>query len=308
LKYDLICLGNLTIDDIVLPDQSKQMGCFGGDTIYSALGASYWSDQVGFVAPIGTDFPKEHLTTLQASHWDTRGLPQRSIPSIRNWVIYEDNNHRSWVLESNPDDFFELSPTIEDIPKAYLKTSAFMILAMDLAAQESLAPNLQQYGLVALDPQEDYIEGNIDRILAMLKNVNIFMPSQVEVFRLLGHHDYEQACREFVAYGPDTVVVKMGSEGSLIYDATKNCFWRIPIFNTRIIDTTGAGDAYCGGFMAMFIKTGDLLKAGLAGAVSASFAIEGSGLTHMFNIKKQEALSRFEELKTVVTRAQAKNL
>jgi sugar/nucleoside kinase (ribokinase family) len=305
LKYDLICLGNLTIDDIVLPDQTQQIGCFGGDTIYSALGASYWSDQVGFVAPIGTDFPQEHLATLRASHWDTQGLPQRSIPSIRNWVIYEDNNHRNWVLESNPDDFFELSPAIEDIPIAYLNSSAFMILAMDLAAQESLAPNLHQYGLVAVDPQEDYIEGNIDRILGMLKNVDIFMPSQVEVFRLLGHHDYERACHEFATYGASTVVVKMGSEGSLIYDHAKNCFWRIPIFNTRIVDTTGAGDAYCGGFMAMFIKTDDLFQAGLAGAVSASFAIEGSGLTHMFNITKQEALSRLEELRVIISQEES---
>ncbi len=297
MKYDLICLGNLTIDDVVLPDQTQQLGCFGGDAIYSALGAHCWANRVAFVAPVGTDFPSTHLTDLQASGWDTRGLPKRAIPSIRNWVIYQDNNHRKWILESNPDDFLELSPTMADIPNDYLQSRAFMILAMDLAAQENLAPELRKLGLVAVDPQEDYIEGNIDRILAMLKNVDIFLPSQVEVFRLLGHHDDERACRELAAYGARIIVLKSGSDGSLIYDPSRDQFWRIPIYKTNVVDTTGAGDAYCGGFMAMYVKTGDLYLAGLAGAVSSSFAIEGMGLNHMFAIDPQEAQRRFNELK-----------
>jgi sugar/nucleoside kinase (ribokinase family) len=305
VNYDLICLGNLTIDDVVLPDQSQRLGCFGGDTIYSALGAACWSDRVGFVSPVGTDFPAEHTARLETSGWDTRGLPKRSIPGIRNWVIYQDNNNRKWILESNPDDFFELSPTLEDIPADYYQSQGFMILAMDLAAQEMLAPELRRHGLVAVDPQEDYIEGNIERILAMLQNVDIFLPSQEEVFRLLGHHDYERACRQFAGYGASIVVVKMGSEGSLIYHHAKNQFWHIPIYETKVVDATGAGDAYCGGFRAMYVKTGDLLQAGLAGAVSASFAIEGFGLTHMFDIDPEAAQARFDALKAVCEKMQA---
>jgi sugar/nucleoside kinase (ribokinase family) len=302
LDYDLICLGNLTIDDVVLPDNTRELGCFGGDAIYSAFGAACWSEKVGFVAPVGTDFPEEHLTHLMETGWDTRGLPKRAIPSIRNWVIYKDNNHRKWILESNPDDFFELSPTINDIPVDYLNSKAFMILAMDLAAQEALAPALRKTGIVAIDPQEDYIEGNIDRILAMLSNVDIFLPSQEEVFRLLGHHDYKRACKQFSGYGARIVVIKMGSEGSLIYDNSSQSFLRIPIYESEVVDTTGAGDAYCGGFMAMFVKSGDLSKAGLAGAVSASFAIEGIGLTHMLHIDPAEAQARFAKLERLVQR------
>lgn len=300
MGYDLICLGNLTVDDVVLPDQTQQLGCFGGDAIYSAFGAACWSDKVRFVAPVGTDFPQEHLKHLQETGWDTRGLPKRSIPSIRTWVIYQDNNNRKWILESDPNDFFELSPTINDIPNDYLDSKAFMLLAMDLTAQETLSPILRKNGLVAVDPQEDYINGNIDRILAMLKNVDIFLPSQEEVFRLLGHHDYKMACEQFSKYGVHIVVIKMGPEGSLIFDSSNHEFIKIPIYETKVVDTTGAGDAYCGGFMSMLVKSGNLQKAGLAGSVSASFAVEGFGLTPMLHIDPTEAQARFKKLEQYV--------
>jgi sugar/nucleoside kinase (ribokinase family) len=300
LGYDLICLGNLTIDDVILPDQTQNLGCFGGDTIYSAFGAACWSDKVGFVAPVGTDFPVEHLTRLEKTGWDTRGLPRRKIPSIRNWVIYQDNDHRKWILESDPNDFFELSPTINDIPVDYLESKAFMILAMDLAAQEALVPALHKIGMVALDPQEDYIEGNIERILAMLCHVDVFLPSQEEVYRLLGHHDYERACVQFSGYGVRIVVIKMGSKGSLIYNTSNQKFFHIPIYETDVVDTTGAGDAYCGGFIAMLVKTADLHLAGVAGAVSASFAIEGIGLTHILHIDPADAIARFKKLESLI--------
>jgi ribokinase len=62
------------------------------------------------------------------------------------------------------------------------------------------------------------------------------------------------------------------------------------------VDTTGAGDAFCGGFMAMYTLTSDLYNAGLAGAVSASFAVEDFGLSHMFDVTPKQALNRFIEL------------
>lgn len=297
MKFDLICLGNLTIDDVILPDGSQQWGCFGGDTIYSALGAALWSSRVGFVAPVGTDFPQEHLAHFQLFGWDTRGLVKRAIPSIRNIVAYKDNDNREWTLESDPDDFFALSPTMQDIPSDYLQSRAFMILAMDLAAQENLAPELRKFGLVAVDPQEDYIAGNIARIRAMLKNVDIFLPGQEEVYRILGHRDYEKACVQFAEDGAGVVVVKMGSDGSLIYSSSDGKYCHIPSYKTNVVDPTGAGDAYCGGFMAKYAQSGDLVASGLAGTVSASFAIEQFGLSHMFTLDKQIAQQRYNELK-----------
>lgn len=300
--YDLVCLGNLSIDDVVLPDGTARLNCFGGDTIYSTLGARWWSDSVRFVAPVGADYPEENLTSLNRSGFDTSGLPRRRIPGVHYRVTYASNNQRTWDMLSEGGDFYELSPRLDDIPDDYLAARAFLVLAMDLAAQEALAPALRERGTLALDPQEEYIPGSEQRILSMLQHVDLFLPSQEEVFLLLGHRDFEKACRQFAEFGPRAVVIKLGQDGSLIYDARADRFHRIPIYPTQALDTTGAGDTYCGGFMAMYVRSGDLVKAGLAGAVSASFAVQDFGLNHLFAISAADAWQRLSELETLFQR------
>ncbi len=296
MPFDLVCLGNLSIDDVVLPDRTTRLNCFGGDTIYAALGARWWSDSIRFVAPAGADYPAENLAYLNRAGMETRGLTRRPIPGVHYRVTYASSTQRTWEMLSEGDDFGALSPTLADIPADYLDARAFLILAMDLASQEALASELRARGVLALDPQEEYIPGNEQRVMAMLKNADIFLPSQEEIALLLGHRDYEKACRDFAGYGPRVVVAKLGQEGTLIFDAPKDRFYNIPIFATQTVDTTGAGDTYCGGFMAMYVHSGSLVKAGLAGAVSASFAVEGFGLNHMFDISPFQAQARLDQL------------
>lgn len=297
MALDLICLGNLTLDDIVLPTGETHMASFGGDAVYAAQGASFWSNGVEFVAPIGNDFPPHNLEKLQTAGWDLRGLPRRDLPSIRNWVVYEFDGSRTWITRSNPNNFNALSPTITDIPPAFLAARAFLVLAMDLSVTEQLITSLQgQPGLLALDPQEDYTAVHPQRVLDLVAHLDIFLPSRDEVHFLLGHKDYKQAAREFAALGCQIVVIKLGAEGALIYDSEQDRFWRTPVYPVDVVDTTGAGDAFCGGFMASFVKNGNLEWAGHCGAVSASFAIEGQGLTYMLQAKRQEAEQRLNEI------------
>jgi ribokinase len=241
------------------------------------------------------------LETLSAHRLETDGVPQRDIQGIHNRVVYSDSDSRTWFLESNPDDFFALSPALEDIPISYLEARGYLILAMDLAAQEALVPGLRTRGLVALDPQEDYIAGNERRLFQLIEKVDIFMPSLEEVRRLLGHQGPEEACRKLAALGPGMVVIKLGSAGSIVYERAADRCLRIPACPGRVVDTTGAGDAYCGGFLSRYLQTGDPLQAGLAGAVSASFAVEDFGLEHMFSVTQEQAKARLAGFLQILT-------
>ena len=301
MDLDLVCLGNITIDDVVMPDGVTRMACSGGDTIYAALAASYWNDRVQFVAPIGSDFPKENIEAFTRSGWCTDGMPERPLPTIRSWVVYENDGRRTWIPRSDPTDFYSLSPVPGDIPDTFLKAKSYLILAMDLQAQVELAPFLRSLNaIVALDPQEDNIVGKKDIVFEMLKSIDIFLPSQEEVHRLLGHRDYERAAREFSEHGSQIVVIKLGGDGSLIYDKGQQRYWHIPVYPTTVVDTTGAGDSFSGGFMANYVQSRDLQKSGLAGAVSASFAIEDFGNTHMLEVTPDMAERRFSELSSAL--------
>ena len=296
-QLDLVCLGNITIDDVVLPNGRTRMGCFGGDAIYAAMAASYWSPKVQFVAPVGKDFSQSNLEALKKLGWSLRGMPRRDTTGIWNWIIYEYDGRRTWIDRGPTKDFYQLSPKIDDIPQEYRSSRAYLLLAMDLQATEELVAALKGSGaLIAMDPQEEYILGNQKRIFELLKGVDIFLPSQIEVERLFGHTDYRRAAQELASLGCQVVAIKLGAEGSLVYHKDSNQFFEFPVYTTKVVDTTGAGDSYSGGFMAMYAQSHNLVKSGLAGTISSSFAIEGFGLSSALKTRTKAAQQRFRSM------------
>lgn len=292
----LVCLGNFTIDDVVLPDSTEKPGCMGGDALYATLAARPWESSCELVAPVGNDFPPEIAQRMRSAGLSDAGMLQRSLPTLHNRVEYFADGTRRWTLYATEDDFDELSPRPHDIPESYRDAGAFMVLAMTLAAQQDLVADLRAntQAIIALDPQEDYIKGNEAALRALVSRTDIFMPSAEEVQRLLGTSDWSFAARSFAALGPQVVVIKLGAEGSLVYDRRRDAQFSIPAFPVaNVIDTTGAGDSFCGGFMACYL--GDPSRpedAARAGAVAASFAVEGYGVDPLFVVSAEKMRER----------------
>jgi ribokinase len=290
----LICLGNITIDDVYLPDGKVEHNSIGGDALYAALAAKLWEPRVQMVAPVGDDFPVEIESIIRQAGFKFDGLPKRDIPTLHNRVYYHDDGGRRWENLFTAEDFYHLSPLPLDIPPDYHQAQAFLILAMALEAQEQLVAWLSQHteALVVLDTQEDYVEGNEKRILSMLESVDIFLPSTAEVISLLGHDNWLAAAREFASLGPDIVVIKQGEDGSLVYDKRKQVWYEQKPIPVEVVDATGAGDAYCGGFLAGYLKYGKNLKVAVkTGAISASYAIASFGMQALLSVD-QEVLQK----------------
>ncbi len=294
----LVCLGNFTVDDVYMPGGSLVPQCMGGDALYAALGARLWEPQVELLAPLGNDIPKRTLEAMRATGFNLTDLPVRDIPTIHNRIFYDAHGGRRWEILATQQDFNTLSPEPEDIPDQYLKAQAFLVLAMTLDAQENLIGWLKEHtpATLALDTQEDYVLGNEARILRLIPRVDVFMPSAVEVFQLFGHHEWLDAAREFAKMGPKIVVIKCGEDGVLVLDrATGEWFMQEPV-SRNVVDTTGAGDAFCGGFMAAYLqKPDDLRGAALAGSISASFALASFGMDALLEAKPGDALLRLQE-------------
>jgi len=133
--------------------------------------------------------------------------------------------------------------------------------------------------LIGLDLQEEYIAGNESAILDLVRQVDVFLPSEAEVRLLLGHDEALSACETFAALGPRIIVIKRGAAGCFVYDARRKTHFAYPAQEAVVVDTTGAGDAFCAGFMAgLSVDPGDLRKAAVQGALAASIALSAFGV------------------------------
>jgi len=291
----LVVFGNLTLDDIVQPDGTEHARCIGGDALYGVLAARLFENAAEMVAPVGCDFPAAILTRMSAAGLSAEGLPQRPCPTLQTRFVYHAPDHRTETLLSDPADFHTLSPHAADIPHHYFGAGGFMILAMTLAAQQALvaACRARGAGLIALDPQEDYIAGNEAALLDLVARVDVFLPSLAEVEKLLGHRDAARAARHFAGLGPRIVVIKMGAEGSLVHDAASGNAFVQPAYPASPVDTTGSGDAFCSAFMACLTHLPpSLRRAAAAGAAAASFALATYGADALFSATQAEAEQR----------------
>lgn len=295
----LVCLGNFTLDDVVLPDGSERRGCTGGDALYAALAARPWEPSTELVAPVGTDFPAAISAEIKRMGLDDAGFARRTSPTLRNRVEYFADGSRAWTLFATEEEFDILSPAPSDIPISYRDAKAYLILAMTLSAQRKLVADLKanSAAIVALDPQEDYIDGNETALRAMISTVDIFLPSAEEVLRLLGTGDWRAAARTFAVLGPKVVVIKLGAEGCLVYDRERDREFSIAAYPVaHVVDTTGAGDCFCGAFMAAYLNDPSHPEfAAQAGAVAGSFAVSGYGADPLFKADPAEMRRRLDD-------------
>jgi ribokinase len=292
----LVCCGNLTLDDVILPDGTRQPASVGGDALYGVLAARLFLPGAQMVAPVGDDLPAHVWALIDGAGLSRAGLPARNRPTIRTRFIYHSADSRTGTLLSKEADFDMLSPRGPDIPPSFLGAPAWLVLAMTLAAQGDLVADLRASGapLIGLDLQDEYIAGAERAILDLVRQVDVFMPSEAEVRLLLGHDDPLSACRRFAALGPRIVVIKRGAQGCFVHDEATDTHFAWPAQAGRVVDTTGAGDAFCAGFMAgLSVDPDDLRRAARQGAHAASLAISAFGVAGLHKALENGPLRRF---------------
>jgi len=282
----LICCGNLTLDDVVLPDGTMAQMTVGGDALYGVLAARLVLDDAEMLAPIGCDLPENVWAMIDAAGLSREGLPARDCPTIRARFVYETADRRVATLQPGAAEFDILSPRGGDIPARYWGAQAFMVLAMTLAAQRDLVGAIRAGtgALLALDTQEEYCHGNEAAILDLASQVDVFMPSADEVRRLIGEREPAEAARYLASLGPKVVVIKRGAAGCLVHDAASGEMFVSGPCAGPVVDTTGAGDAFCSAFVASLVTArGDLRRAASLGGRAAAVAIGGFGVQSLFD-------------------------
>lgn len=302
LQPDLLVIGQATIDDINREGEGLVAERIpGGDSIYSALGASIWPVKTGVVTIVGRDYPYEkmNLATCRPELTDWAGLVAYDGPSLHARAFYSIDGGRifKWDDESLNT---VLCPAVKDVPQAWLN-SPFVHLAPSGAKQQL---ELTSYfsskgGVVSLDLETHFIRYDRQSVLECLKLNPIFIPSIEHVKMLSGieSDNINDLWPWLSTCGVSLAVVKCGNRGAWVIDVKRKMKWLMGIVpNLSLVDVTGAGDAFCGGFMAGYLFTRDPLQSAAYGAVSASFIVESLGARRPPHFKETIALQRLKSL------------
>jgi ribokinase len=325
-----LIIGGLREDYCITHDGQARSGVLGGNAVYAAAGAALWSDSVGLISRVGSNFPPEWLDEIEDSGLDTSGVTVLPDPqdtrtfyaylSLEDRVDTSPNLHyqraglpipkalvdyiSSTQGQRSKDRFGPLALRPEDLP-APLETVVAAHLAPGDYLTHSIVPaRLRELGvgLITVDPSVRYMEPEFRKELPdLLNGLTAFLPSESEAqayFQPRPPDPWEMA-ENFSKLGCPIIGIKRGGAGVYLWDRANHQRWHIPAYPAQIVDVTGAGDAFCGGFLVGLSETDDVLEAGLRGAVSASHAIEGAGALFAMGAAPGLPEARLEALRSM---------
>jgi sugar/nucleoside kinase (ribokinase family) len=293
MSVDLVVLGNLLLDDVVLPDGRTRMGEPGGAVLYASLGASLWGIRVGVVTWKGSDYPAWALEALAARGVDLAGARPLGRSGLRTWLLYEGSRRRVvHHLESPTHE--EASPTAELIPESWREARAFHLAPVPFAIQKGLLDSLAGWpdALVTVDPYLPLRADTLPDWREAIEGADVLILGEDEM-ELEG--DPRQLLRALTAGRLRRVLFKQGASGGLAYDAGEDRFHDWQARAVRVVDPTGAGDAFAGGVLAGWLTGEDLEGAIARGVVSASFALEDWGPATLLSATPESARARLNE-------------
>ena len=275
---ELVCIGNLTIDESVQADGTSTTSA-GGDALFAALAARHYLPTTRVLAPVGDDLSGELIEALDLAGTNGATLPHRALPTVRNIVTYDERGGRTWQLLHGDDHFDAMSVYPPDLSADALSADGILTLAMSLQSQTTLGPWLRTHSKATqyLDLQEDYLD-EVAALTDLIASCDVFLPSEVEATALAGTTDLTRAALYFRGLGPHTIVIKLAERGCVVLPPESDELVAIASGATRVVDTTGAGDAFCGAFAAVHLLTGDPVAAAHAGVDAAAAALSDFGL------------------------------
>ena len=249
----------------------------GGSAVHFAMSARIFTD-VNLVAIVGKDFPLKYIDFL-----DRKGVVSSSLiksdGSTFKWEgQYKDDLNVALTINTELGVLADFKPCISEKQR---NIKNIFLANVDPDIQRHLLENMCSPCLIGLDSMNYWIHHKKNSLLRLLKKVNIYVANDQEARQLSGEFNLIKAARYLHSCGPDMVLIKKGEHGVLVY--SDKFIFSIPAYPTqKVIDPTGAGDTFAGGFMGYLSKAGNLSqssisKAAAYGTVAASFNVEGFG-------------------------------
>jgi sugar/nucleoside kinase (ribokinase family) len=293
----LVIVGSVAFDTIETPCVRKEQ-IVGGSCTYCALAASYFV-RPGIVAVVGDDFPKETIDFFKKRRIDLQGLKVVPGGKTFHWQgrYGEDPNQRT-TIRTDLNVFQDFRP---EIPASYRKADILFLANIDPDLQEIVFRQVETPKLTAMDTIGLWIENKREALLRVLKKVDIFFGNDEEIRMITGERNLIKAGKRILEMGPSILVLKKGEHGALVFNRDF-LFGCVAHPAENVVDPTGAGDTFAGGFLGYLDKTGlitprEIRRAAVYGSVMASFTIEDFGIERYRTLTGRDVRARYAEFK-----------
>jgi sugar/nucleoside kinase (ribokinase family) len=323
---ELVAFGSLTIDNVVRANGEIMPQYFGGNAVYGALGARIWSDSVGVVSRYGEGYPLECFDLLQRLGIDTGGIRRIGGPHRPNVAFaYQADGSRTRIIpqrlldamsETDRKRFYdssarvnghlvlqEFGPNGDDMPESWwvgvraIHCPSMPSVRLLHIAQTARARAGERSVRVHVDsPWHDNLESREQDPGELLRAIDLLLPSEQDLENYRPGAPHHAVSLDLLSAGAQALVLKRGPHGCRIFQQGRGAIADIPVVPVDAVDPTGAGDSFCGGFLAGFDRTGDLRMAAHYGVVSASFCVEARGLEGLVAADRGEAEERLDAL------------
>ena len=295
----ILAVGSVAFDTIATP-AGRVEDMLGGSATYFSLAASYFTD-VRVVAVVGEDFTAEHESVLKKRGVDTRGIQRQKGKTFRWGGQYLDNLNEAKTEFTELNVFQNFQP---HIPEEYMDSLFLFLGNIHPTLQAAVRLEMDRVRLTGGDTMNFWIQGSLKELTETLRLVNVLLINDGEAKMLASEKSLPRAARKVLAMGPQALVIKHGEYGATIF-FREGAFgigshpFRAPALPIEeVIDPTGAGDSFAGGFMGYIASQGQLnrevLKRALFyGGVMGSFAVERFGTERLQTLTRQEIDGRF---------------
>lgn len=294
-QLDLLVVGSVALDTIET-QAAARADVLGGSASYFSAAGSFLT-AVGLVAVVGEDFPDEHAQFLHRLGVNTSGLEKQDGKTFRWHGRYSDDFNKRTSLDTQLNVFAGFSPKLSP---AQTEARLLFLGNIDPVLQLRVLDQMKRVQLVGLDTMNFWINGSKEALLAVLRRVDFLLLNDEEARLLSGRHNLVAAAQAIQRLGPKSVIVKRGDAGALLFHE-EHVFAAPAMPLVDVVDPTGAGDSFAGGFMGYLsrIWKGGTLdgmivrRAMICGSTMASFCCEDFSLDRFRNLTHGLIDSRF---------------
>ncbi len=298
---EILVVGSLAYDSIKSPE-GKVEKTLGGSANYFSL-AAYHFAKLRLVGVVGRDYRDKDRELLSSRNVDMEGLQVIDGKTFHWEGKYEEDMNEAITLNTELNVFENFKPVVPDS----FKDSSFVFLAnIDPHLQMDVLSQVQSPKVVASDTMNFWITSKKQELLEVLKRVDVLVINEGESILLTEQKNAIAASGEILKMGPKAVVIKRGEYGFIL--KMDHRFFALPAFPvSRVVDPTGAGDSFAGGFFGYLasknreISFENLKQACIHGAVIASFTVEQFGLSSMVNVSKESFEKRMNDYLKIVS-------